>query len=92
MDHRIEPGAEVSIDGIARDFDVSPTPVREALARLESEGLVVKRPLRGYTAAPLFDAEGLRKLFEMRRILEPAAAGLAAGRMTPAAVAALVDD
>ncbi|SDU84915.1 GntR family transcriptional regulator [Jiangella alkaliphila] len=89
MDHRIEPGAKVSIDGIARDFDVSPTPVREALARLESEGLVVKRPLRGYTAAPLLDAEGLRKLFEMRRILEPAAAQLAAGRMTPATVAAL---
>ncbi|PZF81154.1 GntR family transcriptional regulator [Jiangella anatolica] len=89
MDHRIEPGAKVSIDGIARDFDVSPTPVREALARLESEGLVVKRALRGYTAAPLLDAEGLRKLFEMRRILEPAATGLAAARMTPATVAAL---
>lgn len=83
MDQVIEPGARASIDGIARQLDVSPTPVREALARLESEGLVVKRALKGYTAAPLLDAEGLRKLFDMRRLLEPPAAGLAVERMTP---------
>ena len=81
MDQVIEPGARASIDGIARQLGVSPTPVREALARLESEGLVVKRALKGYTAAPLLDTEGLRQLFEMRALLEPAAAALAATRL-----------
>src|SRR5689334_11529046 len=32
MDHTIRPGARISIDGLARDFQVSSTPVREALA------------------------------------------------------------
>lgn len=86
MDQVIEPGARASIDGIARQLDVSPTPVREALARLESEGLVVKKALKGYTASPLLDAEGLRQLYEMRRLLEPAAAGLAVAHMTPKAL------
>jgi DNA-binding transcriptional MocR family regulator len=48
MDGEIPPGARVSIDGLARQLSVSPTPVREALARLESAELVVKEPLRGY--------------------------------------------
>jgi DNA-binding GntR family transcriptional regulator len=78
MDQVIEPGSRASIDGIARRLNVSPTPVREALARLESEGLVVKRALKGYTAAPLLDEDGLRQLFEMRQLLEPHAAHRAA--------------
>ncbi|MFF1635353.1 GntR family transcriptional regulator [Leifsonia sp. NPDC058248] len=83
MDQVIEPGSRASIDGIARQLNVSPTPVREALARLESEGLVVKQALKGYTAAPLLDAEGLRQLFEMRRLMEPYATGHAVGELTP---------
>ncbi len=81
MDQVLEPGSRASIDGLARDLGVSPTPVREALARLESEGLVVKQALKGYRVAPLLDEEGLRQLFEMRRLLEPFAARLAAGRL-----------
>ena len=48
MDGRLEPGAAVSIDGTARELDVSPTPVREALARLEHTGMVRARQLLGY--------------------------------------------
>lgn len=81
MDQVIEPGSRASIDGIARQLNVSPTPVREALARLESEGLVVKKALKGYTAAPLLDSDGLRQLFEMRRLLEPYATRNAAGEL-----------
>ena len=84
MDQVIEPGSRASIDGIARQLGVSPTPVREALARLESEGLVVKKALKGYTAAPLLDSDGLRELFEMRRLLEPYAASHAAGEIDAA--------
>ncbi|WP_223693128.1 GntR family transcriptional regulator [Leifsonia poae] len=82
MDQVIQPGSRASIDGIARQLNVSPTPVREALARLESEGLVVKRALKGYTAAPLLDSEGLRQLFEMRRLMEPFATRNAVGELT----------
>jgi len=57
MDQHIEPRSRVNIDKLARDLGVSPTPVREALARLESDGLVIKEPLRGYSIAPLLDRE-----------------------------------
>lgn len=82
MDQVIEPGSRASIDGIARQLNISPTPVREALVRLESEGLVIKRALKGYTAAPLLDSEGLRQLFEMRRLMEPYATRDAVGELT----------
>ncbi|WP_206301953.1 GntR family transcriptional regulator [Streptomyces sp. AcE210] len=78
MDHEIAPGARVSIEGLARQLDVSATPVREALARLEADGLVVKRPNAGYRATDLLDPEALTDLFEMRLLLEPRAAALAA--------------
>ncbi|MGW7596297.1 GntR family transcriptional regulator, partial [Streptomyces rubiginosohelvolus] len=45
MDHEITPGARVSIEALSRALSVSPTPIREALATLEADGLVVKRPL-----------------------------------------------
>jgi DNA-binding GntR family transcriptional regulator len=79
MDHAITPGARVGIDALSRHLEVSPTPVREALARLESDGLVVKRSLAGYRATELLTAQGLEELFEMRLLLEPTAAALAAG-------------
>lgn len=80
MDHAIEPGARVSIDGLARQLGVSPTPVREALARLESEELVVKEPLRGYRTTPLLDREQLADLYSFRMLIEPWAAARAAER------------
>jgi DNA-binding GntR family transcriptional regulator len=78
MDHEIQPGARVGIEALARTLEVSPTPVREALARLESDGLVTKRSLAGYRATELLTREGLDELFEMRLLLEPRAAALAA--------------
>jgi DNA-binding GntR family transcriptional regulator len=78
MDHAIAPGARVSIDGLARELGVSPTPVREALARLETAGLVVKEPLRGYRTTPLLDREQLADLYEFRLLIEPWAAARAA--------------
>jgi len=56
MDQHIEPGARVNIDQLARDLRVSPTPVREALARLEMDALVIKEPLRGYSNRQLVTA------------------------------------
>lgn len=78
MDHVVAPGERINIDALARQLEVSPTPVREALARLEADGLVRKRPLAGYTAAPLLSRAEFEELVEMRLILEPAAAARAA--------------
>ncbi|MFD5125301.1 GntR family transcriptional regulator [Streptomyces sp. NPDC058385] len=91
MDHGIAPGARVGIEALARQLDVSATPVREALARLESEGLVVKRPNAGYRATDLLDPDALRDLFEMRLLLEPRAASLAAENATDADLQLLRD-
>ena len=74
MQHTLAPGDRLNIDALARELEVSPTPVREALARLESDGLVRKRPLAGYTATPLLTRQEFEELFDMRLVLEPATA------------------
>ena len=92
MDHVVRPGERVSIDGLARELDVSPTPVREALARLESDGLVVKEALKGYRATSLLTLEEFDDLFAFRRLIEPWAARRAAERITPEAARELRDE
>lgn len=77
MDGRLQAGTPVSIDGMARELDVSPTPVREALARLESTGMVRRMALRGYRVAPLFTASELADLMDARLVIEPANAFMA---------------
>jgi DNA-binding GntR family transcriptional regulator len=78
LTHDIAPGERINIDALARDLDVSQTPVREALARLESEDLVTKEPLRGYTATTLLTVPQIRDLFQFRGLIEPWAAAMAA--------------
>jgi DNA-binding GntR family transcriptional regulator len=82
LEHTLAPGERVNIDGLARELAVSPTPVREALARLESDGLVSKRPLVGYTVSPLLTRAEFSDMFDMRLLLECAAARWAAERAT----------
>lgn len=82
MNAEVPPGERLNIEELARRLDVSPTPVREALARLESEELTVKLPLRGYTTTELLDAQQVRDLYDFRLLLEVPSAGLAASRMT----------
>jgi DNA-binding GntR family transcriptional regulator len=89
MEQHIEPGARVNIDLLARQLNVSPTPVREALARLEMDGLVTKEPLRGYTITPTLDVKTFNDLYDLRRLLEPFAARSAAKRRDDAVVHAL---
>ncbi len=89
MDHDVPPGERVSIDGVARQLGVSPTPVREALARLESEGLATKEALKGYRSAPLLTPEQLADLQRFRLLLEPWAARRAAERIDETAARAL---
>ncbi|MHB1005374.1 MAG: GntR family transcriptional regulator [Chloroflexota bacterium] len=73
-----EPGQRLNIDQLARDMGVSTTPVREALARLISERLVLFQPNKGYTVTPPPDAGWLADLFNVRMLFEPYAAGIGA--------------
>lgn len=86
----VAPGERISVDAVARQLGVSQTPIREALARLESEGLVRKTPLVGYSAAPRLSAHELADLYEMRLQLEPLAARKCAELMPDAVIQQLV--
>ncbi|WP_127473005.1 GntR family transcriptional regulator [Microbacterium sulfonylureivorans] len=85
LHHSIQPSEHINIDALALQLDVSPTPVREALARLESEGLVVKQALRGYSAIELLTVEQSDDLFQIRALIEPWCAAQAATHHTDAA-------
>ncbi len=80
MQHTLAPGDRINIDALARQLEVSATPVREALARLESDGLVRKRALAGYTVSPLLTRDEFMDMFDMRLVLEAAAARWASAR------------
>lgn len=77
MDLSIPPQSRINIDHLARELDVSNTPLREALARLESEGLVERQNLRGYRTTGLLTTRALIELYDLRLLLEPEAARLA---------------
>jgi DNA-binding GntR family transcriptional regulator len=79
----LAPGERLMVDEVAEHFGVSKIPVREALKALESEGWVEIRPRRGTFVKPLSETE-LRQVFEMRRVLEPYSARLAALRRSDA--------
>jgi DNA-binding GntR family transcriptional regulator len=91
MSLKINPGARITVDTLAREFSVSQTPVREALGRLEGEGLVIKTHLVGYSAAPQITRRRFEELYELRLRLEPYAAGRAAAKMTSEALDALTE-
>jgi DNA-binding GntR family transcriptional regulator len=82
LEYTLTPGERLNIDALARDLEVSPTPVREALARLESDGLVRKRALVGYRVSPLLTRAEFADMFDVRLLLECAAARWAAERAT----------
>ncbi|MDP2791077.1 MAG: GntR family transcriptional regulator [Rectinemataceae bacterium] len=68
------PNSVLPIDHLAEDFGVSATPVREALVRLEAEGLVTLIPNKGALVTDI-QAEDILNNWEMRQLLEPYAAG-----------------
>lgn len=90
----IEPGERIGVDALVRELEVSQTPIREALSRLETQGLVVKVHLSGYRAAPQLTRRQFTDLSELRLLIEPAAAAKAALLMSDAergAIAAIAD-
>ncbi|MEP6591375.1 MAG: GntR family transcriptional regulator [Gemmatimonadota bacterium] len=81
-------GAPLRQEALAADLGVSRIPLREALRRLEAEGLVTIAPHRGAVVAPLPMAE-VAELFELRALIESDLARRAVPRLTPADDAAL---
>ena len=73
------PGTVLNQAGLAKTIGISTTPLREALRRLKSEGLVELDAHRDARVSPL-TAEEARDLLEVRRSLDPLAVGLAAER------------
>lgn len=64
-------------DALAMELGVSKIPLREALARLEQEGLLVSQANRGYSVCPL-SADHADEIYALRLAVEPAAAVRAA--------------
>src|ERR1051326_30154 len=65
----IHEGEQLRQDAIAREFQVSRIPVREALRQLEAEGLITIIPHRGAVVSSLSPAD-IEELFDMRAVLE----------------------
>jgi DNA-binding GntR family transcriptional regulator len=72
LDHEFQPGDRLAAEALAARFDVSPTPLREAFARLAGEGWVVSLPQRGVRVAEVSVQEML-EIYELRALLEPMA-------------------
>jgi DNA-binding GntR family transcriptional regulator len=82
----LKPDAPLRQDHIAREFNSSHVPVREAFRQLEAQHLVIALPRRGVRVAPL-DATSIREISEMRAALEVVALRHAAPKLTPSHLA-----
>jgi DNA-binding GntR family transcriptional regulator len=76
-------GAQLRADLLAEQLEVSTTPVRDALNRLEKDGLVVKPPYQSWFVRD-FGEQEIRNLYELRAGLECFSVRLACARITPA--------
>lgn len=84
----LRPGDVITERRMAERLNASRTPIREALGRLESEGLVYKQPSRGVTVSP-FSTEAFVDILNVRQLLEAEAAYLAAGKIAPERIEAI---
>lgn len=88
MSSKMKPGDRVSEYMVAEWLNISRTPAREGLRRLESEGLLAAHPKRGLMVAN-FDETAIHELYAAREILESMVAALAARLATDAEISAL---
>lgn len=92
--HQIRPGERLQEVSLAAQLGVSRTPVREALARLESEGMIAVEG-RGFVVPELTDTD-IEEIYQLRFLLEPAAVKSAVAEVASAAdlssMSAAIDD
>jgi DNA-binding GntR family transcriptional regulator len=90
MDGTRTAGEPLNIAALSEELEVSRTPLREALARLEYTGLIRREALKGYRVSPVLSERELVKLMDARLLLEPALAFEAGNRTTPEFLAELL--
>ena len=76
LDGTVPPGGQLRERDIATDLGVSRSPLREALTRLEEEGLIVKIPFRGAFVVEV-SARDVAEIASIRLLVEPYAGELA---------------
>lgn len=86
----LAPGLRLTELDLAARFGISRTPVRQAIARLEAEGLLTHEPRRGLTVTRP-DHQQVVELYVMREIMEGAAARLAAQHASDTELAAMAE-
>ena len=79
---KLKPGERLMEIHLAKQLGVSRTPVREAIHKLELEGLATMIPRRGAQVAQISE-KGLKDVLELRRALDVFCAQIACERMTP---------
>src|SRR5690348_11990924 len=90
LHHAFLPGDKLDVKQLADDLGVSRTPVKDAVNRLTSEGLVVLRSRRGTYVATLAPSD-VRDLMEARLMIETWAVGRVTAAEMVAAAAAVQD-
>jgi len=70
LDGTLAPGASFSVAQLARQMDISHIPVREALRRLENQGLIELKHARSAVVVPL-SVEDLKGIYSLRLMIEP---------------------
>ena len=70
LDNVLPPGDRLNIDALSERLGVSPTPIREGLARLAAENLVDAQSYRGYFVKEMLTPEDLADIFDVRKVLE----------------------
>lgn len=73
---KFEPGLRLTEESLAKELNISRTPVREAIKQLESEGLIIS--LKRGVSVRQFTQEDIRQIYDLRTLLEGYAAGQAA--------------
>lgn len=90
VEGKYRPGERLNESKIAREFNISRIPVREALSQLQEQGLVMNRERRGTFVIQLTPEE-VQQINSLRMVLETEAMQLARARMTPEIRAELLD-
>ena len=86
----LRPGDRISVNSLADKLGISRTPVREAIAWLETDGLIVHQPYLGRVVGSL-DRQMVSELYAIRMVLETTAAAMAAQNASEAEVEVLQD-
>jgi DNA-binding GntR family transcriptional regulator len=86
----LKPGERLVERELARRVNVSRTPLREALQRLERDGLAINKPGIGYVTVA-FDPRVVAEIYELREVLELYVCGAAAERISDAGIRGLAE-